>query len=68
MEKIRHKHTLARNHFSKMAVMSKYFKAEQQHLQPPHPGVFTESNFKGGRARGYIEVANLVMMNVLSLL
>ena len=29
MEKIRHKHTLARNHFSKMAVMAVYFKAEQ---------------------------------------
>jgi len=28
MEKIRHKHTLAKNHFSKMPVMAKYFKAE----------------------------------------
>ena len=28
MEKIRHKHTLARNHFSKIPAISKYFKPE----------------------------------------
>ena len=35
MEKIRHKHTLARNHFSKMAVMAVYFKAEQLNGRRP---------------------------------
>ena len=28
VEKIRHKHTLARNHFSKLSTMAKYFAAE----------------------------------------
>ena len=29
VQKIRHKHTLARNHFSKMSTMANYFKGEQ---------------------------------------
>ena len=31
MQKIRHKHTLARNHFSKMSTMGNYFKGGQGH-------------------------------------
>lgn len=30
MQKIRHKHTLARNHFSKMSTMENYFKSNAQ--------------------------------------
>ena len=33
VQKIRHKHTLARNHFSKMSTMANYFKGEQPQVQ-----------------------------------